>query len=143
MKITSTVRIIMSSKVVCANSTNTLSQVLQLFTEFPMRHLPVVDSNDKLIGIISSNDILKLFNSEKFGGQTLNVEDLNHNVSITELMTPNPKTVKIDDSISLAASIFRERAFQALPVVNDDNEVVGIVSIKDVLDYYVDYVEKE
>lgn len=143
MKITSTVRIIMSSKVVCANSTNTLSQVLQLFTEFPMRHLPVVDSNDKLIGIISSNDILKLFNGEKFGSQTLNIEDLNNNVSITELMTPNPKTVKIDDTISLAASIFRERAFQALPVVNDDNEVVGIVSIKDVLDYYVDYVEKE
>lgn len=143
MKITSTVRIIMSAKVVCANSTNTLSQVLQLFTELPMRHLPVVDTHGKLIGIISSNDIPKLFVQERFKGKPIDLVQLDQEVKITEIMTPNPRTVKVDDSISLAASIFRERAFQALPVVNDDNEVVGIVSVKDVLDYYVDYVEKD
>jgi CBS domain-containing protein len=143
MKITSTVRIIMTAKVVCANSGNTLSQVLQLFTEFPMRHLPVVDGNEKLVGIISSNDILKIFKNEKFQGQPINASELDKIISITDIMTPNPKTLKINDSISLAAAIFRERAFQALPVVNDENEIVGIVSIKDVLDYYVDYVEKD
>ncbi len=143
MKITSTVRIIMSAKVVCATSANTLSQVIQLFTEFPMRHLPVVDSNEKLIGIISSNDIPKLLVQQRFKGKAIDLAQLDQVVKITELMTPNPKTVKIDDAISLAAATLREREFQALPVVNDDNEVVGIVSIKDVLDYYVDYVEKD
>jgi CBS domain-containing protein len=133
----------MSAKVVCANSNNTLSQVLQLFTEFPMRHLPVVDANEKLVGIISSNDIPKLFTQERFKGKTIDLAKLDEEVRITEIMTPNPKTVKIDDSISQAAATLREREFQALPVVNDDNEVVGIVSIKDVLDYYVDYVEKD
>jgi CBS domain-containing protein len=143
MKIDSTVRIIMTAEVVCANSNNTLSQVLQLFTEFPMRHLPVVDSEGKLIGIISSNDILKIFRNDRFQGQSINLAELDSLIRITELMTPHPKTVKLEDSISLAASIFRERAFQALPVVNDNNEIEGIVSIKDVLDYYVDYVEKD
>lgn len=143
MKITSTVRIIMSAKVVCAKSANTLSQVLQLFTELPMRHLPVVDANEKLIGIISSNDIPKLFVQERFKGKAIDLAQLDQDIKITDIMTPNPKTVKIDDSISLAAATLREREFQALPVVNEDNEVVGIVSIKDVLDYYVDYVEKD
>lgn len=143
MKIESTVRIIMTAQVICANSNNTLSQVLQLFTEFPMRHLPVVDADGKLIGIISSNDVLKIFKNERFQDQSINLSELDSAIRITDLMTPNPKTVKLSDSISLAAAIFRERVFQALPVVNDNNEIEGIVSIKDVLDYYVEYVEKD
>lgn len=132
------IKVIMTSNVVCANPSHKFSQVIQLFTNFPIHHLPVVDADNKLIGIISSNDIMKLFIEGKYKDQSLDINALDNVVSIAEIMTPNPECVKETDLVEYASRVFRGRSFQALPVVNDLNELVGIVSIKDVLDWYAD-----
>ena len=61
MPLSKPVSAIMTTGPVVANQFTTFSQVLRLFNEFPVHHLPVVDDNNKLIGIVSSNDFIKVF----------------------------------------------------------------------------------
>lgn len=136
-----TIEQMMTQSVVVANTSHTFSQVIELFTNFPIRHLPVVDENNKLIGIISSNDIFKLFENPKFKGKVIDMEQLNKAILLTDLMTVDPITVSPDEDVFDVAEIFRLRKFQALPVVNSTGDLVGIVSVKDMLDYFVEKAE--
>ncbi|MFN8311099.1 MAG: CBS domain-containing protein [Chitinophagales bacterium] len=124
---------IMSKNVVVANQFHNFSQVLTLFSEFPIHHLPIVDVNNKLIGIISSNDIMRLFRNPKYSDVKLNAQELDAIVNLPDIMTPNPISVSPKDTIKKAARIFAENKFQALPVVSD-GEIVGILSVKDMVE---------
>lgn len=138
-----TIQQMMTKSVVVANTSHTFSQVIELFTNFPIRHLPVVDDSNKLIGIISSNDIFKLFEDPKFKGKVIDMVQLNKDIRLTDLMTTNPVTVSPDEDVFDVAEIFRKRKFQALPIVNSEGDLVGIVSVKDMLDYFVEKAENE
>jgi acetoin utilization protein AcuB len=48
-------------------------------------------------------------------------------------MTRTPETVKASDDIRKAVKIFREQRYGALPVLNRDQELVGILSAQDLL----------
>ena len=127
---------IMTVSPVVGNASNKFSQLLRLFTEFPVHHLPIVDDDNKLIGIISTNDLpktlLALCNRPKPVNLTLDV--LDQEISITELMTRNPVSISSNAPISSAMKIFAQHKFTALPVV-DEGVLLGILSLKDVMTY--------
>lgn len=134
MPLTKPVSTIMTVNPVVANQFHNFSQVLRLFSEFPVHHLPIVDTNNKLIGIISSNDLPKVFSDlcnrpEKV---MMDFDAIDRAVNLKDIMTPNPVTVSSTDTISAAAEVFANRKFSALPVV-DNGELVGILSVKDVV----------
>ena len=126
---------------VVGNVSNKFSQVLRLFTEFPIHHLPIVDNNDKLIGIISSNDLPKVFLSlfNRPEAILMSTEVVDNEIHLADLMTPNPVTISSTDPITKAMQIFAEKKFMALPVV-DNGTLVGILSLKDVV-AYLEYTE--
>ena len=136
MPLTKPVSTIMTTSTVVANASHKISQVLNLFTEYPIHHLPIVDENNHLIGIVSSNDLPKVFHDlcsrpEKI---SMDYDAIDKAVSLTAIMTPDPVTVSSTDTIEAAVKIFNEKKFMALPVV-DNGELVGIVSVKDVIHY--------
>lgn len=131
------VKNIMTAEIVVANKFHNFSQVVRLFSEYPIHHLPVVGGNNKLEGIISSNDIIKVFKHPKLHGKAIDLDTIDNELNLTDLMTANPVTINENEPIEAAANVFRGRQFQALPVVNDAGELVGIVSLKDVMDFYV------
>ena len=104
---------IMSDNVIVALPGHTFSQVCRLFLEMGMHHLPVVDANDSVIGIISST--------------------LDTHLSITQLMTANPATLTAADTIGNAAELFVQLNIQALPIVDANNKVIGIISNRDLI----------
>ena len=133
-----TISSIMTTGPVVANQFHNLSQVLRLFTEFPVHHLPVVDGNNKIIGIISSNDIPKLFvqlagRSEKI---KLDLDEIDKAVNLKDIMTSNPTTVSPDTLITEAATILNDKKFMSLPVV-ENGALVGIVTLKDIVAHLV------
>ncbi len=125
---------IMTKVPVVANETHKLSQVLRLFTEFHIHHLPIVDNEDMLIGIISSNDIPKLI--VKLAGRleklALDLDVLDKEVNLKDIMTADPTTVPSTTIILEAAEILKKKKFMSLPVV-DNGQLVGIVTLKDIL----------
>ena len=136
MSLSQPVSAIMTLKPVVATQFHNFSQVLRLITEFPVHHLPIVDGNNKLIGIISSNDLPKVFLnlSKRDEKVALDLDVIDAAINLADIMTPNPVTISSSDTIETAAKIFGDAKFLALPVV-DNGELVGILSIKDVMSY--------
>jgi acetoin utilization protein AcuB len=130
------VSLIMSKSPVVANASNKFSQVLKLFSTYSLHHLPIVDENNKLIGIVSSNDIPKVFN-ELCGRETpipMTLEAIDAEIKLTDLMTKNPVTISSTGQIDDAFKLLSDKKFLTLPVV-DDGVVVGILSGRDILEY--------
>ena len=121
---------IMSRTVVVANQFHNFSEVLELFSKHGMHHLPVVDGQDKIIGIISSNDLMKLFSDPRYRDLKFNRDEIDKVLNLPAIMTANPIVVSSKDTIQHAAKILADNKFQALPVV-DDGKLVGIVTVKD------------
>jgi len=80
---------------------------------------PVVDKNNKLIGIITNRDI-------KYR------ED--RDTLVKHLMTPRAKliTAKVGTTIDEAKSLLLEHRIEKLPIIDDEDQLVGLVTIKDI-----------
>lgn len=117
-----TVSHLMTKKVIVADLKTKFSNVLTLFLDYKIYHLPVV-FDDKLLGIISMTDALNFYRS----GVDIKTFD------ISEVMTHEPKTLHANDSLAKATEILAEANFRTLPVVDDQNKIVGILSNKDLV----------
>lgn len=94
-------------------------------------NIPVVD-NGKLVGILAKEDIInQYFCGEK--GYTL-IED----VLVEEIMTKNYVTVNKMDYLEKAISLLKEKDVSALPVLDTDGRLVGIITRADIFDAFTD-----
>ena len=84
-----------------------------------IRHVPVEDSSGKLVGIISHRQLLRLVARGMKNQKP---------VAVKELMKENPVTVTPETDSLEAIEIMRKHQVSCLPVVRDDNRLVGIVT---------------
>ena len=125
---------IMTKKVVVGNlDKHRFTQVRELFLKHNIHHLPVIENGGKLIGIISSHDVLKAYHKISLKTKVLDDKVLDHHIKLKDIMTENPKTVQTTDTISNAVKIFSEKKFHALPVVNGENMLSGIITTNDLI----------
>jgi CBS domain-containing protein len=85
--------------------------------------LLIVDDNGKLVGILSERDLMTKAADEQAAFRTLQVR---------QFMTPNPETVKADDSLAFALHKMDIGGYRHLPVVSEGRPQ-GIVSVRDML----------
>ncbi len=123
---------LMSRNILVGHVTNSFTHTLRIFSEMTFHHLPIVNSRQEVIGIISSNDMLKSLALKLPMLRQSDEETLNMMFDIRDLMTPNPQVISSDATINEAFSIFSKHHIHALPVI-DENELVGIITSNDVL----------
>ncbi len=126
---------IMTHKVVCAGLNNTLSQVLDFFTKFKIQHLPVTDQN-RIVGIISVNDLLRFMNTHLKKSESISQRYLNNEFSLENIMTKNPVTLSPEASIEEAFELVAPGNFQCI-LVAKDSIIQGIITNKDLVKYHV------
>ncbi len=128
---------VMTKDVYTVNITNSLKEANDLFNKHHIRHIPVV-SGDKLIGILSQTDILRISFGNTFGNdQAGSDEAIFEMLSINQVMKHSPESINPNNTIKEAAEIFAKREFHALPVVDDD-KLVGIITTTDIINYFID-----
>lgn len=126
---------IMTPEVIVANPDNKFSQVKRLFLEYTLHHLPIVEADtEKLIGIISTHDLMKFFSIRLNDLESVDTEYLDANCQIEDLMTKNPLTVEPSTPIRDVAEIFSYKHFHALPVL-EDSKIRGMVTTRDLVRY--------
>lgn len=134
---TITIGKIMTTKVITLHPEDTMDKVKKIFESNNIHHIPIVDQG-RVVGIISKTDYLKLlhgftlFKTSK--SDSYNVAIL-RSLLVREVMTKQVAKLKTEDSLEMAVGFFRENLFHALPVVNDEGELVGIVTTYDLLNY--------
>ena len=126
---------IMAKAVIVVNPTKKISEVNQMFNEYNIRHIPVVEGT-KLVGGISKNDVLKIgYSTGDTHPDALNA--IYDTYELKDIMVNNPVTVTADTNIKEVAEILAEQSFHSLPVVEKE-EVVGIVTTTDLVKYLLD-----
>lgn len=128
---------IMSSQMLTVHTAQKVSEVYELLTENNIRHVPVVNGNE-LVGLISSTDMMKLSLDAYGTPDSASTEYLDSQFSITDVMSTELNTVKSDDSIRTAAEKLSTGAQHSLPVVDADGMLVGIVTTTDLINYLLD-----
>lgn len=96
------------------------------------RHLPVIDGTRQLIGMLSDRDVrtaigdpLAALREEGKGAAS--------STRVSEAMTREPRTLRPDAPLSEAVRILLQDRFGAIPIVDEEDELLGIVSYIDVL----------
>lgn len=125
--------IMTSSDLVVVKLDTTFTEVKSIFDKNNFHHLPVVDEMAMVKGIISKNDFSNLAYhlSKQTAGKTFSEKTYNH-LTAKEIMIPNPVYLNPDDRIGLAADLFLENKYHALPVM-EDGVLMGIVTSHDLL----------
>ncbi len=120
---------------------DTMEKVQELFQSHSFHHLPVVEEG-RVVGIISQADLYKLLHYFSLFRQHRSEEynrSLLRSMLVRDVMSRKVVTLQPQDSLSVAAGIFRENLFHALPIVDEDKRLVGILTTYDLLTYaYMD-----
>ena len=131
------VRKVMTRNLVTATADETLAAVRDKLHSNNIQHIPVV-KGDQIIGMISKGDLLRMehhltaFNSLKAIETNKEIFDT---MLAGDVMTRKLVMLREKDSLSSAVDIFRENLFHALPVLNDQHELAGILTPLDILIY--------
>ena len=115
------IREVMTSDPVCVSERDSIREVARIMAREDTGVVPVVDGK-KIIGMITDRDIVVRLVAE--GKDPANAH-------VNEAMTKNVRAVKEDDSVNDALNVMSSAQVRRVPVVNDQNEIVGIVSMKD------------
>jgi len=113
-----TVGDLMSVDVHTANETDTLEEAHKFMRMAGVRHLPVLDADAELVGILSDRDLLLGWSQ---GPST----------KVSELMTRYAKWVHPETSARDAAGMMLNDKIGCLPVLDGDSKLVGIVTETD------------
>ena len=116
------VKTVMSHDVITLGPENTISDAAKTLTEKGFDHLPIVNDHGKILGIITSWDITKALANGKLD-------------QIKEIMTRKVVTTQADNTIESVLKKLEVYKISALPVVDKDNKVIGILSTDDISKY--------
>ena len=113
----------------------------KLIQEEGIRHLPVVDNKERLVGLVTDRDIREAGPSD---ATLLSVQEINYllgKLKVGGLMTPAEKLITItpDTVIEKAVQLLHDNKIGSLPVL-DGNKLVGIITETDILELFVDVV---
>jgi CBS domain-containing protein len=111
------------------------SQVWELLRTHSIRHLPVVDSDKKLRGMITQRDLYRTIAPRKKleeEGLFYEKEDLDRFI-LRNVMTKKSEVLYEEDTLGKALDIFIKKKFGSIPVVNLEGFLVGIITPIDVL----------
>ncbi|NVB40604.1 CBS domain-containing protein [Pseudenhygromyxa sp. WMMC2535] len=122
----------MTSKLVTARPEDGSRTTFFRMREHDIRHIPVVDDEDELVGIVSDRDLRRPDWVDQAPDLAL-VYHLDDEMKVGDLMTTSVITVHTYDTLHKAVQLFLEHHFGCLPVLDKTDALVGIVSPLDLL----------
>jgi CBS domain-containing protein len=111
-----------SNTIFSVQSSDPVENVLKIMRDYRVRAVLVIDDNE-LKGIVSQGDCaIKVLLPNNNATQ----------VAVSEIMTPNPLTVKLSNTVEECMAIMVHKHIRHLPVV-EKNQVVGVISVGDLV----------
>ena len=135
MKQNENIKKIMSQNLITIRSDAKISDIYEIFQNKNKRHIPVVDGS-KLKGMISYTDFAKVSFASAFNlDQREEMAILDSTKTAEDIMSDFPVSLTTKDTIKDAVQIISEGIFNSLPVVDDHNNLLGIVTSTDLIQY--------
>lgn len=112
-----------------------LFEAVSVLVEEGVRHLPVVDSKRRVIGILSDRDVRGAIGDPVLGLKQ-HARVTVGEMTVSSVMTPDPITLHADSPLDDAIALFVDERVGALPIVDKEDRLLGILSYLDVLRYH-------
>jgi len=109
------------------NPSDGLGDAAARMRAYHVRHLPVVDGDKQVVGMLSDRDI-----RAAIGNPTRNSPN-RQDIRVSEVMTAPAVTIREDQSSASAAHLLARLSASALPVINANEQLVGVLSYVDLL----------
>jgi CBS domain-containing protein len=110
---------------ICLGQDANLRTVLTLLKEKKIGAVILTDFEGKIIGIFSERDVILRVAMAEYTLET----------TVSEVMTPTPKTISMTTTVAFALQLMAEQGYRHLPIVDEDQVPIGMISVKDVIDY--------
>lgn len=130
---------VMTTEVLSVHPEDTMEVVHNIFNSTDIHHLPVVNNEAQVVGIISKSDYYSISNAFPLFRPDLRRaanERLFKSLLVEDVMTRQVATLYPDDPITVAAGYFKENIFHAIPIVSRDGKLMGILTTFDLLNYF-------
>jgi len=136
MKKRTPISTIMTTDLITIGVNESLETVEKLFKENNIRHIPVVE-NKKILGMLSYTDLLRISFADITDDEK-NVDTFVYDMfTVAQVMAKDVFVVSAYATIKDVSELLSKKEFHALPIV-EDNELVGIVTTTDLINYLVD-----
>ena len=120
------IRSLMIKDPITVSDRASIQEAIHLMKESSIRHLPVVDHSNKLAGWATLADMKQALLPAVVTG-----------LSLADIMIRDPITIHPDADVETAAQIIYEKKVGGLPVVDDENRVVGVITVTDILGAFI------
>jgi len=117
----------MTRHVVYIEQNQSLAVAWEIMREWHIRHLPVVDSSNLLVGVLSDRDILLNATKTDTGDYYIDSK------TVREAMTADPLTCEPSTPVYRVAGIMVDKKIDCLPVVDDQGVLRGLITSTDLM----------
>jgi CBS-domain-containing membrane protein len=137
-----TVGEVMTKRVIAVSQDADFKRIAHVLREFRVSASPVISDQGVVVGVVSEADLLcKPAEPDLPVGLTrlrwkLGEESKITAITADQLMTSPAVTIRPDAPVAVAARVMQDRCLKRLPVVDESNHLIGIVSRADVLSVY-------
>ena len=147
-KMSKTVADIMTADPITVSPETSLQEAIQILANNKISGLPVVDKKGKLVGVISETDLTWQATGVDAPPYVMFLDSViylqnpaKHNQevhkalgqTVQEAMSDRPVTIRADRLVREAAKLMHEKKLRRLPVVDDNSQLVGIITQGDVI----------
>ena len=133
-----TIQEIMTTELITVRFDETVTKVAEVFKENSFHHIPIVNADNCIEGIISRTDFERIKNGTTHF-KIHNIEEYNATLFQTlltrDIMTKGVVHLNPSDPIQDAYKVFKKNKFRALPVISK-GKLVGMVTPLDMLDFF-------
>ena len=128
----------MTRKVITVAPDDGIFKAQELMTANKIRHLPVIESDNRLVGVVTDRDIRSALPYKFFKESPSEEEKKNFaELKIKDIMTKNPITISPTYTLQDALLMIQDARVGALPVVDENGILSGIISVRDLLRAFI------
>ncbi len=143
---------VMTRKVITAKRSTTLRELIEIFRRFTFHTLPVVDRENKVIGMVALEDVLKIFQPhpssildmldrmpflDEYDDRSLWDVDIPPEMGILcvveDLMNTNVVSIHEEATTIQVRSLMKLHRLKRISVVDEENHLLGIISLFDII----------
>ncbi|MBI5845997.1 MAG: CBS domain-containing protein [Deltaproteobacteria bacterium] len=121
------VKSIMTSDPVSIRRNASIADAIAIMKDNAIRHLPVVDRENRLVGFLTLADLKQGF-----------LPSLVADVDLKDLMISNPFTAHVNDDVEDAARLIHKKKIGGMPVVDDNGRLAGVITVIDILGAFIE-----
>ena len=118
----------MKTNVISVTPDTSLRQCRRLLKEHKINRLPVVDAEKIVVGLISSENVKTFSPKGATGLEIIELLEVMEEAKAKDVMVVAPETILYTATVEQAAMRMRDKRVPCLPVVNEEDKLVGIVS---------------